>query len=218
LSVGRKSLRRGGPQGGPQGRAGDIVRGMMLLGRGSAAGLSLFGGSVDAFLAALAPQVAWQLVISLLLLSHAPSTINLTKILLLFCGVLVPPVLTHAIARRWDREGQWLRYATASLWCDWLSLFVFVGVLVGMIAFAAAHARPEALLVGIIAAPKLYDLWLRWFIARTGLEVGRWRALGLVLFVQIALLALDGAAFLLPPHYDALHDLVSSLREQGGRG
>ena len=32
---------------------------------------------------------------------------------------LAPPVLSHALARRWGREHLWLHYATAYNWCYW---------------------------------------------------------------------------------------------------
>ncbi|GBQ67367.1 hypothetical protein AA103196_1666 [Ameyamaea chiangmaiensis NBRC 103196] len=208
--AGRNSGRSGGPRGG----VGDIVRGMMLLGRGSASGMGFFGGTVDAFLNALAPQLAWQIVISVLMLAQSPGAMNLTKALLLLCGVLLPPVVTHRLAVLWGREDRWLRYATASLWCDWLTLFVFVVALMLCLALLSSLMAP-ALVIGIIIASKTYEFWLRWFVARTGLGLGGWQSLTLVLSVLFALLALDALALLLPPHYDAWHDLLTSLQRRG---
>jgi len=193
--------------GGARGGVGDIVRGMVLLGRGSEAGLGFFGNSADSFLSALAPHVAWQIVVAVLLMAQAPTGVNATKMLVSFCVILVPPVLSHVFAQRWQREGRWLRYATASLWCEWLSVFVLIVAL--LIAAIAMSGPPSGMvLMPVIAAPMLYDAWLRWFLARSGLGIGGWRALGLVLVTTVTLVALYGVAKLLPPHFDGLRDLM----------
>jgi len=198
----------------PQGGVADIVRGMILLGRGSQAGLSFFGNTTESFLNALAPNMAWQIVGSVLLVAQAPTSWNATKLLVSLCVILVPPVVSHAFARRWSRDGRWLRYATASLWCGWLSLFVLVMALMVVAMVTSRVPSGHVVLLGAAVAV-LYDAWLRWFIAQRGLGISGWRALALVVTTMIAVLALYGVAKLLPPHFDELRDFMVPATPHG---
>ena len=157
--------------------------GLALLARGRPEGLAQFGSTEQAFLASLAPLIAFSIV-------GAALTVGITQPLFAFVVFLVaaiaqlaPPVLSHMIAVRWGREEDWLRYATAFNWCQCLTpigvmavaflVQVFVGV--GMPAWRALEVGLGALI--------LYMLWLNWLVARHGLDLSRGRAATLVLFV-----------------------------------
>ena len=162
------------------GRAGrgfrTIVRGLLLLGRGRAEGFDCFEGSRDAFLAGLSPPIGFLLVLSALLLLQRPTIAAFCLVLTLFCAILLPPVISQAMARLWGRTEQWPRYATASLWSVWLVLpaylpaMLLTAVLLQMGMSHAAAARVIVLLLGA------YLLWLQWFMAWKGLAIGRFQA------------------------------------------
>lgn len=158
-----------------------VVYGLFLLGTGRSEGFSCFEGGRDAFLASLSPPIAFLLVLSALLLSQRPSLPALCLVLLLFCAVLLPPVLSHLLARLWRRADRWQRYATASAWSVWLVLPVYLpamllaSVLLQMgLGHDAAGRAAMLLLAG-------YFLWLQWFMAWKGLAIGRFKAVLTVL-------------------------------------
>jgi hypothetical protein len=162
-----------------------IIIGIMRLARGRSDGLPLFGDSVPAFTASLAPFVALPLVGASLMMLDSPGWAPLSELLSAWCALLAPPVISWELARRWDRQAVWLRYATAFNWCMWaVPMFAFVLLLVlglleplGLPSEVAAVALP----VGLAT----YALWLHWFLARHGLQISRSRAVLLVLLVNL---------------------------------
>src|SRR5689334_22426310 len=100
-------------------RPGSVVLGVLRLARGRADGLDQFGNTPQAFLASLAPLVAFPLVGGILMLSGGGGLAALAETLATFCALLAPPVLSAALARLWNREGLWLHFATAFNWCQW---------------------------------------------------------------------------------------------------
>ena len=158
-----------------------VVYGLFLLGTGRSEGFSCFEGGRDAFLASLSPPLAFLLVLSALLLSQRPTAAASCLLLLLFCAVLLPPVLSHLLARLWRRGERWQRYATASAWSVWLVVPVYLpamllaSVLLQMgIGREVANRAAMLLLAG-------YFLWLQWFMAWKGLAIGRFKAVLTVL-------------------------------------
>ncbi len=93
--------------------AAGVIQGLLLIARGRPEGLDCFGATPDAFLAALSPWIAFLLVGSLLMMLRQPSATGGTLALLSLCALLLPPVLSHALAGNWQRRAFWLRYATA---------------------------------------------------------------------------------------------------------
>ena len=129
----------------------------------------------------MSPPIAFLLVLAALLLSQRPTVAALCLLLLLFCAVLLPPVLSHLMARLWRRGERWQRYATASAWSVWLALPVYLpamllaSVLLQMgIGREAANGAAVLLLAG-------YFLWLQWFMAWKGLAISRFKAVLTVL-------------------------------------
>ncbi len=158
-----------------------VVYGLFLLGTGRSEGFACFEGGRDAFLASLSPPIAFLLVLAALLLSQRPTAAALCLLLLLFCAVLLPPVLSHLMARLWRRGERWQRYATASAWSVWLVVPVYLpamllaSVLLQMgIGREVANRAAMLLLAG-------YFLWLQWFMAWKGLAIGRFKAVLTVL-------------------------------------
>jgi hypothetical protein len=100
-------------------------------------------------------------------------------------GLLSPLVLSYEVARYWGREAQWPRFAAAFCWCQWATPVVFGAMLVLMsILMAAGLDGDTALGIGV-AALFCYGLWLHWFLARHALELTPWRAVILVLVVNV---------------------------------
>ena len=111
-------------------------------------------------------------------------------VLIALTAQLAPPVLSHALARRWEREAGWLRYATAYNWCQWAVLAVMVLLL---LVLGAVTGKPPSAVVGSRVfgwAAGGYGMWLHWVLARHGLGLGAGRAALLVLLVSLGVMAL----------------------------
>jgi hypothetical protein len=170
----------------PQRPAARIARGILLLASFRAIGLGEFTASPQAFFNSLAPLIAFPLVGGLLLLVSGDGLGALGDLLATTVALLTPPVVSHALARRWGREDRWLRYAVAFNWCQWaVPLAVVPALLVtGILAGAGLGPQPAAMLTLLALAG--YGLGLHWFLARHGLNLSRWRAALFVLLVNMA--------------------------------
>lgn len=159
-------------------RARSVVIGIARLARGRADGMAQFGDTVQAFLASLTPLLAFPLVGGFVLL-FSGRAVDALHVLFVSCvALLAPPVLSHALARRWGREAAWLRYATAFNWCQWavpLAALVLLVVLRPMLG--AGPTTGNVFVLGVGA----YTLWLQGFLARHGLGLSWARALAVVL-------------------------------------
>ena len=161
-----------------------FIVGAAQIAVGRAAGLAKFGDSPQAFLASLAPLVAFPLVGTLFLLARESVAEALTTFLLTLVSQLAPAVLSHALAVRWDREGAWLRYATAFNWCQWAipaAAFVF---LLGLQMFDGAGLDVQTASNLLLLVLACYGIFLHWFLARHGLSLGPGRAILLVVLVN----------------------------------
>jgi hypothetical protein len=165
---------------------GSIVVGVMRLARGRADGIAQFGATREAFLASLAPLVAFPLVGGALMLLGGGGLAALSDLLATLCALLAPPVLSFEVARLWGREAAWPRFATAFNWCQWaIPILGSVLLMVLAILIGLGLPRPIArmmVVLGLVA----YGLWLHWFLARHGLGLSRLRAALLVLVVNVA--------------------------------
>ena len=155
----------------------------LAIGRGE--GMAKFGDSPQAFLASLAPLVAFPLVGAGVLALSGSVMAGVATLLLTLVAQLGPPVLAHALAVRWGREEQWLRYATAFNWCQWAIPVVAVGLLMGLQTAMGTGGLTDAaaaqlLVLGLAA----YGIWLHWMVARYGLVLPRGRAAALVALVN----------------------------------
>jgi hypothetical protein len=185
---------------GPRTGAPNILLGIVRVACGRADGLARFGATRQAFLASLAPLVAFPLVGGALLLLGGAGRAGAAQLLATLCALLAPPVLSFEVARLWGRRSAWLCFATALNWCQWAIPIVAV-VLLGVLPPILGAVLPErAAVAATLGAVGCYALWLHWFVARHGLALSRLRAAALVALVNLgtALLVL-GPAFLAPP-------------------
>ncbi len=179
----------------PIGRVQGTLLGLFLLGRGRPEGLAHFDASVQGFLASLAPWIAFALVDGFItVLGHHPAT-GALEIAILLCFVLSPAVISEALTLAWRRDAQWLRFATASTWCEWLMPFVFtIGWLLASLLVTVGLPSKAALAVfacGVVA----YWCWLHFFLARAALGVSRLRASVLVVALVAGNMAIVGVAY-----------------------
>jgi hypothetical protein len=171
---------------GPRPTHGSILLGIVRLARGRADGFRQFGGTRDAFLASLAPLVAFPLVGGVLMLLGGGGWIALAELLATLCALIAPPVLSFEAARFWGKAAAWPRFATAFNWCQWV--IPFVGGLLLMafgLLMTLGLPGPVARTIVLLALVS-YGLWLHWFLARHGLGLSWLRAALLVLGVNFA--------------------------------
>ena len=111
-------------------------------------------------------------------------------LLLLMVAHLAPPVLSHPLARYWDREDWWLRYATAYNWVQCALPLAGLPLVIGMQVVALLGVP-----VGTVVPLGLtlfvgYALWQQWLLARHGLDLSRGRAAVVVALVHLGTYAL----------------------------
>jgi hypothetical protein len=93
-------------------------------------------------------------------------------------------VLSHLLARRWGRETEWLRYATAFNWTRWAMLLALLASLPFMAVLTAAQVSQQgAVGIGLLVVA-VYGVVLDLFVAREGLRLAWWRAAVLVAVVN----------------------------------
>ena len=103
----------------PVGRQNAFV-GIMRIARGQADGVLYFGATPQAFMASLAPLIAFSLVSIGLSSAREGALRALTQFALTLCASLAPAVISFELARLWRRTDLWLRFATAFNWCEWI--------------------------------------------------------------------------------------------------
>ncbi len=171
----------------------NILRGIARLARGRGEGMAEFPATVDGFLLSLMPLLAFALVGAAAAVSQSDALTGIAWLLLSVVGLLTPAVLSHAIARRWNREEDWLRYATAYNWVQCalplagIPMLLAIKVMVGLGIGVAAAA--ELGLLGLLG----YLMWLSWVMARAGLDLSRGRAVRFVLLVTLGTYAVASA-------------------------
>ncbi len=109
--------------------------------------------------------------------------------------MLAPIVISHELARWWNREAAWLRFATAFNWCQWAlpaaaaMLLVVAAILMGL-GMPSDIAAPA-----VVAAIAGYGLWLYWFLLRHGLRISAGRAI-----LGVIVLNVVTASIIIGPH------------------
>ncbi|WP_336760331.1 hypothetical protein [Asaia sp. VD9] len=195
----------------PAAAAARIMRGVMQLGRGDKQGIDAFRNTPEALLAAIAPSAALFIVLALSEFVQGYNAVEITKILILVTALLTRLVVSQLMARFWSREAVWPRYATALLWSSWLPMVLSLIVLCVMQIIMPGMATSRSALAGVMIGVELYELWLAWFVARAGLEITGGKAALLVVLINGAVAALYLIAALLPPHYNALKEIMGPL-------
>ncbi len=157
-----------------------IVQGLALLGRFRADGFARFEATPQAFLASLAPWLAFLLVGGALLALQGRPREAATDVAVLLCWLLAPPVVSQLVARLFSRGDRWLRYVTATTWCEWLMIVAY-GLGVAAVTVLVNLGMPlrvaPPVLLGAIA---VYWLALHLFLARRGLDLTLPRASAIV--------------------------------------
>jgi hypothetical protein len=162
-----------------------VLRGVLLLATGQAAGIAEFGASTDALLASLAPLIAFPLVLSLLVGLQGQPGAALVSFLAQISGFLAVSVLTQGFAAWARRDALWVRTATALNWSFWL-IVPLVLVADGVRAMlVAAGAPPRTAFNILMAALGVYLFWYHWFTVRQGLKVKFMAAAGIVLVTNL---------------------------------
>jgi hypothetical protein len=152
--------------------------GLLLLAAGRTEGFAQFGADTDAFLASLAPLVAFTLVSAGIVALSGKLLVGTELFLLSLIGILAPPIIADPLCRRWQRSAEWPLYANILNWSKLLYLMVFP------LGIAIAAAIPPAgffIALGLLG----YAFWFQWFIARGALRLSRSRALLMLLATQI---------------------------------
>ncbi len=183
-----------GPFGQP--RKSSLLTGLLRLARGDASGILSFGHTPRAFLASLIPLATIPLVSAAIAFFHGAIARSLTDIAAALCLLLVPAVVSHALARHWQREAFWLRFAIACNWCHFgltiggFVLLFAIGVVIGT-GGGSPSSPAAAIAVAILCLGILgYVLWLHWFVARAGLGLSGGRAALVVLATYAASFAI----------------------------
>lgn len=165
--------------------AGNPLRGALRLALGGRDGILLFGTTARAFLASLAPLIAFPLVGALLLMRWGRFRTGLSFLLFAVIAQVGPAVLSHALAERWGRGALWLRYATAFNWCQWaLPAVAFLIILILQLLAGDRLGSEEVSQITLFVV-SVYGLWLNWIIARAGLDLSRARAALFVALVNV---------------------------------
>ena len=175
---------------GGSGRDG-IIQGLALLGRFRKDGFARFEASAQGFLASLAPWIAFLLVGGVLLAFEGKPLEAATDVAVVTCWLLVPSVVSQLVASAFRRDQRWLRYATATTWCEWLMLPVYAAALLAASICMAAGLPPHVAAFVLLGVMGIYWLCLHVFLARSGLDLSPARAVVLV----VAVIATDTALF-----------------------
>ncbi len=165
--------------------APNILLGIVRVACGRADGLARFGATREAFLASLAPLVAFPMVGGILMLLQGAGRAGAAQLLATLCALLGPPVLSFELARLWNRRAAWLHFAVALNWCQWAIPMVAAVAIAVAFPLLNAVLSERAALAGSLSVVGCYALWLHWFVARHGLGLSRLRATALVLLVNI---------------------------------
>jgi hypothetical protein len=172
-----------------------ILVGILRIARGRADGVFCFGSSKQEFLSSLAPLIAFPLVGAVLgIFSDGPRS-ALTGLTMTLCALLTPAVVSYELARLWKRADAWMRFATAFNWCEWILPVMACVAMVPLGLATNAGVNETAANLALVCGLGLYGLWVQWFLARKALVLSGWRAVALVLLVNLAT-----GAVVLGPH------------------
>lgn len=174
-----------------------IVVGILRVALGRADGIGYFGSSPQAFLSSLAPLIAFPLVGAVLgMFSEGPRR-ALTGLGMTLCALLTPAVVSHELARFWQRGDAWVQFATAFNWCEWILPVLACLVMVPLSVAISAGLSETAASLLLVSCLGLYALWMHWFLARKALGLSRLRAVALVFLVNLGTaVAVMGPRFL----------------------
>jgi hypothetical protein len=169
--------------------------GATRLAKGDPRGIDFFGDSTEefwkSFWAAVVVAPAYVLLVAIGL-SEAQVTSGWFRILLVeVVGYVAAwaafPLAMHYVSEMIDREEQYIRYVVAFNWCVVLQ----VTLLLFVTAVLALDIVPRAGAIVISLATYAAIFAYQWYVARVGLELGRWGAGGIVLLEFVISLILN---------------------------
>jgi hypothetical protein len=163
-----------------------IVVGILRVARGRPDGVACFGTTSQAFLASLAPLIAFPMVGAVLAIVAEGPRRALTDLAMTVCALLMPAVLSYELARFWHRTEAWARFATAFNWCEWILPVLACLILVPLSVAMSAGLSETVASVVLVGCLGMYGLWLHWFLARKALALSAVRAAALVLLVNLS--------------------------------
>ncbi len=178
----------------PERANGRVALGLLLIGTGRAAGFAQFGRNAEAFLASLAPLLAFLLVLGGVVAWAGHPWIGVSTVLTGVCNLLAPAVIADLFCRLWHRRQHWALYANVLNCAQWLTLAVLVLLLpLASLGLAMGLSVPQAALL-LMVVFVLYLMWFHWFAARHALALSR----GQALLVMLAVLFGTGLVTQLP--------------------
>jgi hypothetical protein len=181
-----------------------VALGLLMVGLGKPAGFAQFGDSAEAFLASLAPLLAFFIVLGALIVWAGHPLLGLAFFLTMVCDLLAPVVIADVFCRLWHRRDRWARYANVLNCTQWLMAAAMV-ILVPIAALVVSAGVSLPVATGaLLIVFSLYVLWFHWFAARHVLDLSRGRALvvmlavvfgtGLVLHLPVAISGFAGVS------------------------
>lgn len=154
----------------------NILIGIFELVIGRATGFMRFAVSPRNFVRATMILLAVPAILSLLVLANYGTVLSLTTFLLMVCALLAPVLIAHRLARAWDRESWWLRFAIAFMWTR-LGMIAIIALLLAAVTVLVALGAPSKTVIGLVQSVlTIYVLWFDWFLVRQGLQVSAGRA------------------------------------------
>jgi hypothetical protein len=164
----------------------ELARGIALIAMFRREGFRLLTGSANEIVASLIPLLFLLIASGLVQTLDRPDASKAAALLAALSTVLLPVVLSEALARLWRREAQWGRYIVAFNWCQWALTFFGAASLVAADLLGLVGIPQAVAVMAALAAFVVYQIALFWFMARRGLDLSRWRATLLVSIVEIA--------------------------------
>jgi hypothetical protein len=162
-----------------------VLRGLIRLAWFRADGLAQFDGTVQAYLNSLAPLVGFAVVGAILMAANGEIQEALGDFLSTLIVLLSPAIISERLARRWDRDAEWGKFAVVLNWCQWTVPVVFFVSLIAANALVAGGSSPDDALLAAVCAVAAYGLALQWFLARRALGVTAKRGMLLVLAMNL---------------------------------
>jgi hypothetical protein len=163
-----------------------IARGIIRIARFRSAGLAEFEASRQGFLNSLAPLLAFPLVGAVLEVLQGQVTVALADLCASVVAVLVPLVISEALATRWGVGDAWLRYAVASNWSQWAMPLALAALISSLWLLDQMGLKTNSSMVaGGAVGVVCYGVALHYFLARAGLGLSRWKAGGLVALCDV---------------------------------
>ena len=169
--------------------------GATRLAKGDPHGIDFFEDSIEAFWksfwAAVVVAPAYVLLVAIGLSETHVTSGWLRIVLIEVVGYVAAwaafPLAMHYVSEMIDREEQYIRYIVAFNWCVVLQ----VTLLLFVTAVLALDLAPRGVAIAISLATYAAIFTYQWYVAKVGLELGRWAAGGIVLLEFIISLILN---------------------------